>query len=133
MGHRETPVQTACLQLLALAGVYAWRNNTGQARFQERDTERVRFVAFGKKGSADILGVAPVPIPGRSEPFGRFIAVETKGKGARTDAKRRAAQAEFAAQVRACGGLYFLVDDSETLEVELRKLGLMNGMPITRG
>lgn len=54
----ETRLVTACLNLLHLRGIYAWRNNTGVARPQRKDGSR-GFVRFGKKGSADILGVMP--------------------------------------------------------------------------
>src|SRR4051812_31915703 len=58
---------SACLHLLALQGVRAWRNNTTGVY----DPQRKRFRTFtGRKGISDILGIIP--------PTGRLLAVECK-------------------------------------------------------
>jgi hypothetical protein len=74
------------LQLLALRGVFAWRNNSGA--FVIREAGRRRFVRAGLVGGSDILGVLP---------GGRFLAVP----GNRPTAAQRA----FLDQVTAAGGL----------------------------
>ena len=98
MPKPETKLVAACLRLLQLRGIYAWRNNTGVARPQRKDGSR-GFVRFGKKGSADILGVLP---------GGRFIAVECKvGRNSTTPD-----QDDFLGRVRAAGGLAVVVRDT---------------------
>ena len=62
----EGAVVKACLDYLAVRGIYAWRNNTGTLRDKTN-----RPVFFGKPGSADILGILP---------GGTFLAVECKAK-----------------------------------------------------
>ena len=74
-----------------LPGVYAWRNNTGGARIGGR------YVAYGKKGSGDFLGL----IHG-----GRFLAIEAKAPGE----DQTPDQKEFQREVEAKGGLYLLVE-----------------------
>ena len=67
MGRRITPegaVVKACLDCLAVRGIYAWRNNSGALLNAQH-----RPVFFGKPGSADILGILP---------GGTFLAVECK-------------------------------------------------------
>ena len=69
MGRRVTPegaVVKACLDYLAVRGIYAWRNNSGALLNAQR-----RPVFFGKPGSADILGILP---------GGTFLAVECKAE-----------------------------------------------------
>jgi hypothetical protein len=55
---RETALVRACLELLALRRILAWRNNSGAFLLGE-GTGR-RFVRAGLRGSADILGVLPL-------------------------------------------------------------------------
>lgn len=98
MPKPETKLVAACLRLLQLRGIYAWRNNTGVARPQRKDGSR-GFVRFGKKGSADILGVLP---------GGRMLAVECKvGRNTTTPD-----QDEFLASVSSAGGLAVVVRDT---------------------
>jgi hypothetical protein len=62
----EGAVVKACLEYLAVRGIYAWRNNSGALLNAKR-----RPVFFGKPGSADILGILP---------GGTFLAVECKAE-----------------------------------------------------
>ncbi|HPC81713.1 MAG TPA: hypothetical protein PL165_07660, partial [Methanofastidiosum sp.] len=50
---REQVIINQVLQFLALKGCYAWRNNTGAMKIGHR------FVRFGHKGIADIIGIIP--------------------------------------------------------------------------
>ena len=54
----ERAILAACLRLLKLAGIPAWRANTGAVRLASR-SGRARFVRFGPRGQSDILGVLP--------------------------------------------------------------------------
>lgn len=67
---KESETQKAILDYLALKKIFAWRNNTGAQIIRNADGS-TRFLRFGKKGSADILGIMP---------DGKFLAIEVKGK-----------------------------------------------------
>lgn len=54
------------LDYLRALGIFAWRQNTGAMKIQNR------LVRFGIPGMADIIGVLP---------NGRFLAIEVKTKG----------------------------------------------------
>jgi hypothetical protein len=100
---RETALVKACLTLLRLRGVMAWRQNVGAAKLDRR------FVRFGAPGVSDILGVLK---------GGRFLAVECKaGKSRPTDA-----QAAFLAGVEAAGGVAVVVRDVRELQAILDEL-----------
>lgn len=94
----EGAVLRACLDLLELRRIYAFRNNSGCL-----PDASGRPVRFGKVGSADILGLLP--------PRGRLLAVEAKAPGGKlTDAQR-----EFLEGVRAAGGVAVCVSDPAIL------------------
>jgi hypothetical protein len=63
----ESAVLAACIQYLAKAGIIAWRNSTGCARY--KGPGGPRFVRYGLPGSGDILGILP---------GGRFLSIQTK-------------------------------------------------------
>lgn len=69
----EAETQAAILEYLTMRGHFCWRNNTGMHRATYGGRER--FIRFGKKGSADILGI--------ERGTGRFVAVEVKRRGNR--------------------------------------------------
>jgi hypothetical protein len=96
----ENPVKLAALQYLALEGHFCWRNNTGMASYGTRK------VAYGKVGSADILGC--------HKDSGKLIAIETK----RPDGTRKATdkQKEFLRAVLACGGLAGVAHDLDDVK-----------------
>jgi len=71
--------------------IRVWQNNTGSIKIQNR------FVSFGLKGSADILGI----IKG-----GTFLAIEVKtGK-----AKQTTEQKNFELMILSFGGIYILAN-----------------------
>lgn len=100
----EAQVLRACLDLLRLRGVLAWRNNSGMLR-----DARGRPVRFGLVGSSDILGVLP---------GGRLLAVEVKRPGGRpTEAQRG-----FLGAVIGAGGAALVIDDVAALAAVLDRL-----------
>jgi hypothetical protein len=106
----EKEVVKECLEYLKLRGAYAWRNNTGAARYEDKATGEKRFVPFGKVGSSDIIGILP---------GGRFIAVECKAPNGRvTDY-----QLAFLADVEHMGGLAVIAKSFEDIEKALKKAG----------
>jgi hypothetical protein len=78
----------ACLQLLALRGTRAWRNNSGAASVGGR------YVRFGDPGSPDIFGILA--------PSGRLLAVECKTGQGRLNPAQRAWMASAEAAGAAC-------------------------------
>lgn len=101
----ETALVKACLALLRLRGILAWRCNTGCARYTDA-TGGKRLVRFGVPGMSDILCVLP---------GGRFLAVECKvGRNQLTSD-----QAVFLARVNAAGGLGVCVRSVDELEAVL--------------
>lgn len=103
--QNEAAVVKACLHWLTLNRCFVWRNNSG-AYAPEKGG---RFVRFGKKGSADIIGL---------NPHGVFLAVECKaGKN-----KLQPAQIAFRDSVVACGGVHvvaYSVDDLEAAKADI--------------
>jgi len=65
-----------------------WKNSTGVAKSEGR------YISFGLKGSADIIGIL--------EPHGQFIAVEVKTG----NAKQSLQQKKFEEMVKRRGGRY---------------------------
>lgn len=110
---RETAndLTKACLRLLALRGVFAWRmNNTGVRRTDKRGRQ---FWAFnGLRGIADVLGVCA--------PDGKFLAIEIKVG----DDEQSPHQLAFEASVRDSGGLYFVVRSVKDLDELLTENGI---------
>ena len=96
----EGEVVHACLELLHLAGIFAWRNNTGAVNIGSR------FVKYGKKGSADIIGMLK---------DGRFLAIECKSD----TGVQSPAQKLFQMQVEKNNGLYCLVTSAAELTEKL--------------
>jgi hypothetical protein len=109
---REQDTVRACLQLLSLRGVFAWRNNSG-AFVLGRGRGR-RFFRAGLPGSSDVLGVLP---------GGKFLAVECKAGRNRETLE----QAAFLEAVRAAGGVAVTVRDVGELAALLD--GLEAGPP----
>jgi hypothetical protein len=109
---RESDVLAACLQLLRLRGVFAWRNNSGA--FVLGDGKGRRFFRAGLPGSADILGVLP---------GGRFLAVEVKRPGGKPTPPQRA----FLAAVEAAGGVSTVIRDVAEL------VALLDGLQGVQG
>jgi hypothetical protein len=95
----ETDITQAILLALgARPDMRVWRCNTGRLL----NPRTGRWVSFGLKGCADILGIMR---------GGRFLAIETKTPEGRLRPEQRA----FRAMVEELGGLYVLarsVDDA---------------------
>jgi len=54
----EGAVVKACLDYLKIRGVFAYRQNTGAAEYQDKAGKK-RFVRYGKAGASDIVGIMP--------------------------------------------------------------------------
>ena len=131
----EQSIVNACLQLLALRGVFAWRVNQGAVKTGKR------FVRFNRvEGISDIVGVMPtaVIVPGvacsnsidarrvtvSGVPGGRMIAVECKRPGLGKRSKPEPHQQAFLDSVTKCGGLALCVTDVRDLDAALTAGGL---------
>jgi hypothetical protein len=103
--HSHGQLLSACLQVLELRGIFAWKNNSGALQ-----TKYGGFVRFGKKGSPDIIAILP---------GGKFLGVECKvGYD-----KQRVEQSEFEAAIVKQGGYYLLVRNSvDRLIVQLDQI-----------
>jgi hypothetical protein len=106
MNTPEGAVVKACLEYLELRGVYAYRQNTGAAEYQDKAGKK-RFVRYGKPGVSDIIGVLP---------GGRFLAVECKAPGGRLSEN----QIEFLNDIERMGGLAVVAKSVDDLERSLR-------------
>ena len=93
----------ACLAYLEGYGVFAWKSNTGAAKIGNR------FVRFGVKGVADIIGCME---------RGRFLAVECK---IRSD-KPSDEQKQFATAVVLRGGYSLVVYSVDELAMCLNNI-----------
>lgn len=113
----ETALVRACLDLLKLRGVLAWRNNTGAAEYTDR-WGKSRMVKYGSVGSADIFGIISF-VDGDGMPHdGVFLAVECKMPGKNPTA----AQTAFLDNVRKAGGEAHVVHDVAELAAILDDL-----------
>ena len=94
----EKSVKTECLEYLRLMGIYAWNNPSGAVKVGDN-----RFMSFGKKGAADIIGILK---------DGRFLAVECKSdKGRLSEAQER-----FLNKVKDMGGLAVVARSFKDIE-----------------
>ena len=98
----EGDVVNSCLRYLLMQGCYVWRNNTGGYKPEGSK----RYIRYGKKGSADIIGLTST---------GRFIAVEAKfGRN-----KPTTEQLLFGNEIMRRGGIFvvaYSVDDLEAIK-----------------
>lgn len=109
---KEADLTQACLDYLAMQGVFAWRQNSGCMKV---GTRFVRFVGKEADGISDIIGVMP---------DGRFLAIETKLPGAESkyNAKakaRLAKQVAFLDLVKKRGGVAVLAHSLDELQKAL--------------
>ena len=95
----EKHIQSACLQILEVCKIFAWRNNTGA--FKGTYKGKKRFIQFGAVGSPDIIAVHK----------GKFLGIECKDKGK----KQRESQIIFQKKLENAGAIYLLVDDPTIL------------------
>ena len=96
-------------------GFFAWNNPTGTVRIAPD-----RWVHFGKKGSADILGVLP---------DGRFLAVECKSPTGRLTPE----QSAFLERIRGLGGVAIVARSGRELDAALRGEGYIIDGPLFEG
>jgi hypothetical protein len=101
----ESRVKAEVLKYLKLRQIKAWSNPSGAVRIRPG-----KFMSFGLKGSADILGCLP---------DGRFLAVEVKAPGGRLSPEQR----QFLADIKALGGLAAVVRGWKELDQALREAG----------
>lgn len=89
-------MQGILISIGSLPDVRIWRNNTGSIKTQDG-----RFITFGLKGSADMLGILK---------GGKFLAIEVKTATGRQSEQQKS----FQKMIEAFGGVYILarsVDD----------------------
>lgn len=92
----EAAVLRGCLQYLRLKNICHWRQNTGAVKIEER------YVQFGEKGVADIIGILP---------GGKFFAVECKS----STGTQTVHQKNFQMNVERSGGVYLIIKDAQHL------------------
>jgi hypothetical protein len=85
----------------ARSNIRIWKNATGVAKSLG---DEGRYIAFGLKGSADILGII--------KPSGRLLAIEVKTGNARQSPQ----QVAFERMINDFGGVYFLVRSISDLQ-----------------
>jgi hypothetical protein len=100
---REIDIVNACLTLLQLRKVFAWRVNSGAVTFEKGHKRYFVQFARGAKGISDIIGLLP---------GGRFLAVEVKRPGNKPSADQEC----FLAQIQASGGLGIVVTSPTELD-----------------
>jgi len=106
----EKDIQRVVLQWLALAGVFAFRVNSGGMRW--RDTKgKSRYMQFnGAEGCSDVVGVLP---------DGRALFVEVKRPGGKATEK----QLGFLAAAQTAGAVAVVATGVEDLRGKLRAEG----------
>ena len=99
----EHAIQLQIIEYLKLQfpAFYCWRNNSGAYQ-----TQKGHYVQFGKKGSADIIGISP---------DGRFVALEVKKPGE----KPKEHQKEFLEEILTRGGIAGVVTSIEDVKLLL--------------
>ncbi|MDR0475639.1 MAG: VRR-NUC domain-containing protein [Treponema sp.] len=108
----EGRIKQSILRYLKRRGFYAWNNPSGAVRIAPD-----RWLSFGKKGSADILGCLP---------GGRFLAVEVKAQRGRLSPEQR----EFLEKIRSFGGVAIVAHSFRELDEALREAGYTDGMEL---
>jgi hypothetical protein len=116
MGKSDTPenrVKTEVLKYLKLRRIYCWSNPSGAVRIRPG-----KFMSFGKKGSADIIGLLA--------PDGKFLAVETKAPNGRLSPEQK----QFLAGIREQGGMAVIARSWADVDRALREAGYVNDGPL---
>jgi hypothetical protein len=104
------------LKYLKLRQIKAWSNPSGAVRIRPG-----KFMSFGRKGSADIIGLLP--------PDGKFLAVETKAPDGRLSPEQR----EFLEMIKQQGGLAVVARSWTDIDQALRKGGYVSDGPLFEG
>jgi hypothetical protein len=108
MNKPDTPenrVKAEVLKYLKLRRIKAWSNPSGAVRIRPG-----KFMHFGLKGSADILGCLP---------DGRFLAVEVKAERGRLSPEQR----QFLEEIGGLGGLAIVARSYRDIEAALLEAG----------
>jgi len=111
----EGRIKADILRYLERHGFFAWNNPSGAVRIAPD-----RWLSFGKKGSADILGCLP---------DGKFLAVEIKATHGRLSQEQK----EFLEKVRGFGGMALVVRSFRELDIALRREGYTDDGPLFSG
>jgi hypothetical protein len=112
----EGQIKLACLRYLIRRGFFVWNNPSGAVRIGAD-----RWVHFGLKGSADIIGMLP---------DGKFLAVEVKTRHGRVSPE----QAAFMEKVRGMNGIAVVARSFRELDAALRREGYADeGGPLFEG
>jgi len=114
----EGRVLKACLDYLALNGIFAFRNNTGGTPLHD-GSGKWRPAPKSSIGSADIIGIAS-KITGWPLSLALPLAVEVKSATGR----QSPAQREFQQKWEAAGGVYVLCKSVDELRDALREAGV---------
>lgn len=85
-------------------GIITWRNSLG---FDERTKV---YYGLGNPGGSDLIGIYR----------GRFLAIEVKVPGARTEAKRLLCQDNFIRVIKESGGIAGFAHSPEEAEAVIR-------------
>jgi hypothetical protein len=108
----ESRVKAGVLKYMRLRQIKAWSNPSGAVRIRPG-----KFMSFGLKGSADILGCLP---------DGRFLAVEVKAVHGRLSPEQR----QFLAEIKTLGGMAVMVRGWKELDQALREGGYVSDGPL---
>jgi hypothetical protein len=103
----ERDIQKVILDYLACIGVFAWRANTGAVAATYKG--KSRFMRFGPKGQADILGIM--------SPSGRLLAIEVKRKGQGPTEE----QSRFLNRIDLAGGIAIVAHSLEECQESLEQ------------
>ena len=102
----ESYVQSACLEYLAVRGIFAWRNNSGAIKGPSG-----HLVRFGQPGSPDILGIIK----------GRALCIECKA----SDGRLRPDQRLWLEQAREAGAIVIVARSVEDVIAGLKEAGCL--------
>jgi hypothetical protein len=108
MSGSDTPenrVKTEVLKYLKLRHIYCWSNPSGAVRIRPG-----KFMSFGLKGSADILGCLP---------GGKILAVECKAERGRLSPEQK----QFLTEIRDLGGMAVVAKSYRDIEAALMEAG----------
>lgn len=111
--NHETPITGACLDLLHIWGINAWRHNTGGylKKWKRKDgTEGQNFIRYGFPGSGDIIGM--------TFKTARFFSIETKTPEGELQQNQR----DFRASVLKHGGIYIVARSQDILQKHKEEL-----------
>jgi hypothetical protein len=115
MSRSDTPenrIKRECLDYLKLRHIYCWSNPSGAVRIRPG-----KFMSFGLKGSADILGCLP---------GGKILAVECKAGHGRLSSEQR----DFLADIKALGGMAVVARSWTDIDQALREGGYVSDGPL---